>query len=185
MLFRQISYLIKDTKEVVMINIRPITEDDLDTVMDIQSSAYHPFFQEDRFVFEDRLRNFPDGCWIAEVDGYSAGYLFSHPCQLNAPPNLNSAIESLPKKPDCYFIHDVAINPEFRGMGIGRNLADKAKQLAIENSFKDMALISVQNSEKFWNKMGFKRVEDLSKEMAEKVESYKTESYPNSCLMMY
>jgi ribosomal protein S18 acetylase RimI-like enzyme len=168
-----------------MVNIRPMTEDDLDAVMVIQSSAYYQFFQEERFVFEDRLHNFPDGCWIAEVDGCSAGYLFSHPCQLNAPPKLNSAIENLPEKPDCYFIHDVAVKPEFRSMGIGRSLADKAKQLAIEHNFKDMALISVQNSEKFWNNMGFKQVTSLSKEMAEKLESYKTESYPNSCLMMY
>jgi GNAT superfamily N-acetyltransferase len=158
-------------------------EYDFDAVMDIQSSAYHPFFQEERFVFEDRLHNFPDGCWIAEVDGCPAGYLFSHPCQLNAPPKLNSAIESLTEEPDCYFIHDVAVNPRFRGAGIGRSLADKAKHLASEYSFKDMALISVQNSEKFWNKMGFKRVTALTQEMSEKIESYKTESYPNSCLM--
>jgi len=169
----------------MLINIRLITEDDLGAVMDIQSSAYHLFFQEERFVFEDRLHNFPDGCWIAEVDGHPAGYLFSHPCQLNAPPKLNSAIKSLPKEPDCYFIHDIAVNPRFRGIGVGRNLADKAKQLAVEYKFKDMALISVQNSEKFWNKMGFKRVTDLTQGMSKKVESYKTESYPNSCLMTY
>ncbi len=168
-----------------MINIRPMAEDDLDIVMDIQFSAYHPFFQEERFVFEDRLRNFPDGCWIAEANGCPAGYLFSHPCQLNAPPKLNSALENLSEESDCYFIHDIAVNPSFRGMGIGRSLANKAKQLAVEYNFRDMALISVQNSEKFWNKMGFKRVAELTQEMAEKVESYKTGLYPDSCLMTY
>ena len=168
-----------------MVNIRSMTEDDLNVVMDIQFSAYYPSFQEERFVFEDRLSTFPDGCWIAEVAGNPAGYLFSHPCQLNTPPKLNSAIEGLPEEPDCYFIHDVAVNPHFRGMGIGRSLTNKAKQLAGEHNFKVMALISVQNSEKFWNKMGFKRVTELTQEMAEKVESYKTESYPNSCLMTY
>ena len=59
--------------------VRQLTDRGFDTVDRIQHSAYSPDFLEDLAVFADKFAGYPDGCWVAEVDGQVVGYLFSHP----------------------------------------------------------------------------------------------------------
>ena len=167
-----------------MIDIRPMNNGDLDAVMKIQSMAYVPEYCESREVYEDKFAKFPDGCWIAEMEGHVVGYVISHPYLLSNPPKLDKVMDDIPQNPDCYFMHDVAINPAYKGKGIGSALCEKAKSLAREHGLLNMALISVQDSHPFWEKMGFRRVRELSTAMAEKLESYETEEFPDPKFMM-
>ena len=66
--------------------VRQLTDRDFDTVDRIQRSAYGPDFLEDLAVFADKFARYPEGCWVAEVDGQVVGYLFSHPGHFSAPP---------------------------------------------------------------------------------------------------
>ena len=70
----------------VVAAVRQLTDRDFDTVDRIQRSAYSPDFLEDLAVFADKFARYPDGCWVAEVDGQVVGYLFSHPGHFSAPP---------------------------------------------------------------------------------------------------
>jgi len=167
-----------------MLNIRPMNYSDLDAVMKIQSMAYIPQYCESREVYEDKFAKYPDGCWVAEIDDYVVGYVISHPYLLDSPPKLDAVMDDIPQNPDCYFIHDVAINPEYKGKGIGSALCEKAKSLAKERNLPNMALISVQDSHPFWEKMGFRRVENLTASMTEKLESYITDEFPDPKFMV-
>jgi hypothetical protein len=69
----------------VVAAVRQLTDRDFDTVDRIQRSAYSPDFLEDLAVFADKFARYPDGCWVAEVDGQVVGYLFSHPGHFSAP----------------------------------------------------------------------------------------------------
>lgn len=166
-----------------MIKIQQMNENDLDKVMIIQSLAYIPQYCENMEVYRDKLDKFPFGCWIAEIDGEIIGYLISHPYLIDNPPKLDSTIDDIPKNPDCYFIHDVAVNPDFRDKGIGKILCEKAKSLAKEHNLNNMALISVQNSHPFWEKMGFSISKKLSAKMIGKLKSYETDEFPEPKLM--
>jgi GNAT superfamily N-acetyltransferase len=168
-----------------MIAVRHMTNNDMDVVMRIQSMAYIPQYRESREIYKDKFDKFPDGCWIAEVDGQPNGYLLSHPCLLDNPPKLDMMIGYIPQNPDCYFIHDIAVNPFFKGKGIGRILCDKAKLLAKEYNLTNIALISVQNSHPFWEKMGFKRAIKLSAPITEKLKCYETDEFPDPKFMVF
>src|SRR5918995_7429712 len=75
----------------VVAAVRQLTDRDFDTVDRIQRSAYSPDFLEDLAVFADKFTRYPDGCWVAEVDGQVVGYLFSHPGHFSAPPRPEQA----------------------------------------------------------------------------------------------
>jgi len=163
------------------LTIKPVSEDDLDIVLEIQSRAYYdPFIiHESKAVFSEKLRLFPRGCWIAYLDESPVGYLFSHPWSQNLFVELDAPLGTLPNSPDCLYIHDLSVDPNFQGSGIGKQMVAKAKTLALELQFTKLVLVSVQNSTEFWTKFGFERVKKLSDEMAIKLRSYGS----SACLM--
>jgi GNAT superfamily N-acetyltransferase len=136
-------------------SVRRMTAIDLVEVNRIQQEAYAAPLWERIAVFEEKLNYFPAGCWLCEIDGLAAGYLFSHPGSLSAPPALNEFFPSRPADVDCYFIHDVAVRPMFRGSGVGSQLAKQALQIAVDQGFADAALVSIQNSRAYWQRHGF------------------------------
>jgi glyoxylase-like metal-dependent hydrolase (beta-lactamase superfamily II)/ribosomal protein S18 acetylase RimI-like enzyme len=166
-------------------HIRPMTEKDIDSVMKIQSLAYDKAYQEGKETFETKFSAFPSGCWIAEAEGCAVGYLFSYPSMINNPTALDVKTEYIPEAPDCYYIHDLAVNPEFHGKGIGRILFNKARQFAIDYQVRNMSLVSVQNSWTFWEKMGFCRLSEseMTENMREILDTFKNDKYPAYCMV--
>lgn len=171
----------------MMIKIRNMNNEDLNTVLQIQFRAYHEDYHEGIEAFETKLNAFPPGCWIAEVDNCPVAYLFSYPSVLFKLTKLDSTTERLKEEPNCYYIHDLAVDPEFKSRGIGKALFNKAKQLALELKLKSMALISVQNSQGFWNMLGFNAISEseMTEEMLDALYGYKTEKYPEAYYMIY
>jgi ribosomal protein S18 acetylase RimI-like enzyme len=160
------------------LTVKAMSEDDLDIVLQIQSLAYDPFFHESRAVFLEKLNLFPRGCWIAYLDECPVAYLFSHPWSQNSFVGLDTPLGVLPEAPDCLYIHDLSVDPKFKGRGIGRKMVARAKELAVELGLAKMVLVSVQNSVGFWTQCGFEPVEELTNERKE-LRSYG----PDACLM--
>ncbi|QDU28898.1 Acetyltransferase (GNAT) family protein [Anatilimnocola aggregata] len=144
------------------ISIRKMNRQDMVEVDRIQREAYAPTIWERIAVFEEKLNYFPDGCWLCEIDAVAAGYLFSHPGKLSEPPALNAFFATTTADVDCYFIHDVAVRPAFRGTGVGGRLAEQALRIASEQGFTNVALVSIQNSQAYWQRHGFEPSLDLN-----------------------
>ena len=119
-------------------------------------NAIHLDYPEDPAVFAACYRAYPAGCHVlAGEDGEVAGYLVSHPAILGSPPLLNSPMVELPRHPDCYYLHDLALGPATRGRG----LASEAVTIAVEEAraagFDTVALIAVGDAYGFWARHGF------------------------------
>ena len=108
------------------------------------------------------------------------GYLIAHLWNcLDKPPRLHSHLESDLGKPECCFIHDLAIEPAYQCCGFGKQLIDN-----LENYIKPMdlpiTLVAVNGANKYWSNRGFSEIAccDLVKqsESADILESYKAES---------
>jgi GNAT superfamily N-acetyltransferase len=151
---------------------------DLDEVLEVQLAAYAPVFQETREVFADRLRFHPAGCWVCRAGHAVAGYLISHPWDLNAPPQLNACIDPIAAVAACFYLHDLAVHPRFRGHGVGTALATKAIDLAADAGFDTLALTAVQSSNEFWERHGFVVVaaSALTPSMGAQLASYGSEA---------
>ena len=57
---------------------------------------------------------------------------------------------------DCSYIADVAVHPEYQGMGIGKGIVSKLVELS--KGHRKIILYSVPGKEAFYKKLGFKRM---------------------------
>jgi len=158
--------------EIDEVFIKNLSEDELDDILIIQRQAYGSLLWEDKDVFSHKLHLFPQGCWIARLNGNPVAYLLSHPWLRSIIVPLNRKTDCLPPNPDCFYIHDLAVAPPFRRQGISRQLVKKAFGLARALQFNIVFLVSVQNSSTFWAKFGFELQEPLNQKMIEDLKSY-------------
>lgn len=134
--------------------IRHMRRDDIDAVLQIQLRCYEALDPESAESLLSKLEASPATCWVADSERGLAGYLFAHPWTSDAPPSLDLVIEQLPSSADCFYIHDLAIDPDWRGTGTGERLIGAALQLA-DDQWHRCALIAVQASQRFWRRFGF------------------------------
>lgn len=136
--------------------------------VDAIAAAIHAALPEHAFVFAERQRLYPEGCFMLEVDGGAAGYVISHPWHYLRPPSLNVLIERIPEDASTYYIHDLALLPSARRTGAGSAIADTLLRHAAAAGLPNASLIAVYDAAPFWRSHGFGFVDDpvLAKKLA-------------------
>jgi GNAT superfamily N-acetyltransferase len=148
---------------------RGLTAFDLPHVEAIAAKV-HPDFPEDMAVFAERLRLYPDGARLLELDGVPAGYILSHPWRFKALPELNSLLGAIPEDADTYYLHDLALLPAARGTGAAAMIVGDMLRHARAAGLTNVSLVAVNGSLPFWYKHGFRALK--APELDEKLNSY-------------
>lgn len=151
------------------VNWRQMRPEDLDAVMGI-ATLVHPDFPEERRVFADKLRLHAGGALVLESAQRLVGYCFAHPWHSKQPPPLNRLLDTIPANADAFYLHDVALLPETRGMGAGTAVMDILLAKAVSLDLHRLCLIAVNGSIPYWSRHGFS-VDD-SPELQTKLSSY-------------
>lgn len=133
---------------------RPMTETDLPGVCAI-ADRIHLAYPEDDAVFAERFHLYPAGCAILESDGKPAAYAVTHPWRYAEPPALNVMLGAVPEQPTTYYIHDIALLPETRGMGAGSAIVEAVIAHAASTGAPNVSLVAVNGSVPFWSRFGF------------------------------
>ena len=131
---------------------RPMTVEDIPKVYMI-SLFLHSLYENSE-IFQERMSLSP-GSYVLE-ENEVVGYLISHPYLRDKSPPLNTLIHEIPTSADTWYIHDLAILPEFRGRGMVRPILEEVKALALSHGIHELSLVSVYGTEVFWTKMGFR-----------------------------
>ena len=121
------------------------------------ANEIHQDLYEDISIFYERLALCPEGCFVLDATIKSCpigGYVLSHPFTRNSPP-LNTLIKEIPVA-TCWYIHDVALLPSFRGNGSTSAIVLRMEDIARSQGLLEMTLTSVNNSHTFWIRLGFK-----------------------------
>ena len=155
---------------------RPLETGDLATVEAIAAEV-HPGFFERPEIFAERIALYPAGARLLEINGAAAGYVFSHPYSLGALPALDTLLGALPPEPDCFYLHDLALLPAARGRGAGAAVTADLAVHASAQGFAAMALVAVNHSQPFWQRLGFAPLE--TEMLRDKLLSYG----PEACYM--
>lgn len=153
-------------------HIRPMRPDDISDILAIQQSAYPAELIECHEVLLAKLMLSPESCWFAEHAGQAMGYVFSHPWPDSAPPELDQSLRVLPERCSALFIHDLALHPTVRGLGLGQALAHYALAWARQHRFTKVTLIAVSGAHAFWKKHGFASRPNPSFELSKKLAAY-------------
>lgn len=138
--------------------IIPFSEEHFADTTDFARKIYNSDYWEDAESFRLKMKLFPAGCLAYKLDKI-VGYIFSHPYS-DSIVNLSEHI-SLPISPDIYYIHDLAVDIDYRGRDIGTQLANHVINLAWSIGFNKIKLVSVLHSEKFWVRLGFNPVQEI------------------------
>jgi ribosomal protein S18 acetylase RimI-like enzyme len=126
---------------------RPMKNVDLKKVYTISLAQWGSDNYESIHIFEDKLRRFPEGCFVYESNNKVQGYVFSHPWNSKIIPILNQRLPNInPETFDSYFIHDIVLVPELRGLGI----ASKILYQLIHN--KTVYIIAPLPTHHYWKK---------------------------------
>jgi GNAT superfamily N-acetyltransferase len=152
-----------------------MTMEDLPHVLAI-ADVVHVAYPESSAVYEERLRLFPQGCWVAvhpdDTRVPPAGYAITHPGIVGQPPPLDSLLGTLPTQATCLYLHDVALLPAARQYGLGGALVQATHALAKKQAITQMALIAVNQSAPYWQKKGFLPYAGISPSLQHKLTSY-------------
>ncbi|KAL3456514.1 acyl-CoA N-acyltransferase [Aspergillus heterothallicus] len=147
---------------------RPLTPADIPSLMAI-ADKIHSALPERPEIFAERIALYPAGCLALETttannndDNVSSkprmvGYAISHPIRRRQPPELDTLLGEIPADADAYYIHDVAVVPEARGMGYAGQAVEKL--LGVAGGFEVVCLVSVYGTQGFWGRFGFKPVD--------------------------
>lgn len=132
-----------------------MTRDDTQAVNKINNTV-HSTLPEDESVVIERLRLFPEGCFVLDDNSTICGYAVTHPIRKDQPPALNTLLGAIPSDADQYYIHDFVILPSHRGRGLSS--AGVAKILDIAQRYETTSLTSVYSTGAFWGRFGFTAV---------------------------
>ncbi len=127
------------------------------------SERVHKDYPEDNSVFDEKLRLFPYGCFTLEAqDSKIVGYCFSHPWTRGIPPDLDTLLEKLPATPTTYFIHDLALDDQWRGKGLAAAIMPVIQDVTRIFRLAHQTLVAVHRTEGFWRKFGFTATPDAA-----------------------
>lgn len=143
------------------ISIRLMTPADIPAVVALQDSCYSDALYESPALLQQRLTSAAGSCWLAEnADGRLLAYLFSYPSINGYVTPLASAFAPA-AAPQLLYLHDMAVNPAARGLGLASSLLATAKQHALSLGLTKLALVAVQGSVPYWQRHGFSVVNEL------------------------
>lgn len=135
--------------------LRPLRAADLPAVLAIQRAAYGDGYQESAAVLARKLALAPQACWLAQRGGEAVGYVFAHPWDERGAPPLHVALDGLPARADRGFVHDLAVSPAARGLGVAAALFGRVRDWSRAAGHRGMRLVALADAVAFWSRQGF------------------------------
>lgn len=137
-----------------MFSIRLMQEQDICAVLAIQLEAYSPDLLESEAIIRARRASAPRHAWVAEDGEGVCAYLFAYHSRVGKVTPLDGDFH-IPARPDCLYLHDLAVARRAAGRRIGPTLVDEALSQARRQRLRFSALVSVQESATFWRRLGY------------------------------
>lgn len=161
------------------IEVRPLRVADVPAVLALQAQCYEPQFLESAQAFEAKLQAAQSHgtCWIASAaDGRALAYVVSLPACPDSLPALDAQAIEVPEQPQLLYLHDLAVAPAGRSLGLARRLVQLIEARALKLGLRHLGLIAVQGSTAFWQRQGFAALNPMPRVLAPKLASFGVEA---------
>ena len=139
------------------IKAQPLHERNIADVLRIQKTAYPDNYLEDADSFLAKIVASPSTSFGAWQGDAMVGYLIA--LARSTDDGLGFNILDVPSVPineaRVMYIHDVAVHPDARGLGVADLLLENLQHVVSDTSISEWRLVSVQGSRGFWEKRGF------------------------------
>ena len=141
--------------ELMPIQLRALGAADVNAVLRIQAQCYGDGFAEPGEVFTRRLQSLGHCSWAAEQGGELVAYLAAYWSRPGAITPLNGDFADYADASVLY-LHDMAVSSVAAGQGLAQRLVQAVKTQARARGVQRTALVSVQGSQLYWERQGYK-----------------------------
>lgn len=159
-----------------MYNLRRMLVNDVPALTYLQTECYGPEMQEDEATIRARFLLAPDSAWVAEDDDGVGAYLVGYPSAVGKVTPLNGLFDVVPDS-DTLYLHDLSVGNRCKGRGVGSALVQYACRQAEAEGYAYSALVSVQGSKPFWERLGYGEWTGLSPVQQANLATYHGASY--------
>lgn len=141
----------------------PLKKEDIADVIKIQQECYIHEYQESEPSILSKINTYPKGAFgiYEAIERGMLGYLIFFPWYRQIPVPLSTPSLYIPEDPNCIYIPDFALSRKARGKKLGERSMKLIVNLAKSMKINIISLISVQNSQDFWQKMGFLPIQEI------------------------
>lgn len=157
-----------------MIELRPLRAADVPQVLALQAQCYAAQFLESGRSFEAKLvaAGPHRSSWIACRDEVALAYVVALPACLASLPVLDAPGIAVSAQPELLYLHDLAVAPAGRALGLGGQLVAQVAQSAQALGLQRIGLVAVQSSEAYWRRQSFEVRESLPAPLASKLATF-------------
>ncbi len=141
--------------ELMPIQLRALGAADVNAVLRIQAQCYGDGFAEPGEVFTRRLQSVGHCSWAAEQGGELVAYLAAYWSRPGAITPLNGDFTDYADASVLY-LHDMAVSSVVAGQGLAQRMVQAVKTQARARGVQRTALVSVQGSQLYWERQGYK-----------------------------
>ena len=138
------------------LNNRTVKMDDLDTIVELESSAFHMSEEMTRKDMIGRIENYPNTFLVAEVDGKVVGHVFG-PVSKERYIRDELYFKNQPNNAQYHYqtILSLATNQEYRKQGIASALIEELCKIAQAQDRRAITLTCLPKLFHFYEKRGF------------------------------
>lgn len=138
------------------LNIRTVKMDDLDAIVELESSAFHMSEEMTRKDMIGRIENYPDTFLVAQVDGKVVGHDFG-PVSKERYIRDELYFKNQPNNAQYHYqtILSLATNQEYRKQGIASALIEELCKIAQAQDRRAITLTCLPKLFHFYEKRGF------------------------------
>jgi ribosomal protein S18 acetylase RimI-like enzyme len=142
--------------------IRKANIKDVNDIFNIQVASYSICYHETIATLSGKLAKTNAICYMAYFNNKVAGYLLSYPEEDNYTSLLHEeatlSSNNKEKNYTTWYLHDLAIHPNFSGLNIAKKLYQTALLEAKNLKLTKSKLVAVQNAATFWTKLGYQEI---------------------------
>ena len=133
---------------------RALTQQDLPGLLAVQLACYGAGFVESAEVFARRLASPANCSLVLESGGQVCAYLAAYHSVRGKVTPLHGDFNAA-HCPDTLYLHDMAVLPSHAGQGLARALLQPSWSQAAAHGLRYTALVSVQGSQRYWQRQGY------------------------------
>lgn len=140
-------------------DITHVTMQDLPTILKIEQSGFSSAEAGTKAQYQDRIKTIPDTFLVAKMDGQVVGFVVGPAVEEQYVDDamFEKSVNNLPQGGN-QIILSIAIDPEYRGFGIGSKLLTAFEKLAQDKGRKSVSLTSLEKNLPFYEKNGYKNM---------------------------
>jgi len=138
------------------------TPDDLTAMLKIEQSAFPKNRWASRHTLELRMELFPPGNSVAVANGEVVGFCNGFPIgNLTTQKQLDPGDSELfLKYGNNWLLRNVAVSPEFQGMGVGSQLVNNQLEVAKNFNSEFIRFTATPNLDNFYLQLGFNKIRE-------------------------